>query len=1812
MSRTRKKSRRKLDTIANSVATVNNLATGQTLVYSDNAWSNGYPQGFGAYPVDITGILPNQTLVWNGTRWAPATATVSVTGRSYLGANPYLANVTGGDQVRLTGTGLAAVQSVVIDNNVVSVFAATPTALTITTPALASGFHVIYLVTAVNTYRVAQSLAAGTTIVLVVGTPDITLDSAAAYSNNLTITGGVGAVTISLSGTLTSFLTYLNGTVSGTLPRVSQDMSYSYTITATDGVQTVSAIATVTVKFIPILWVTPAGNIRTVSDAARTGFSFTLSATYRSSPITVFGLTSGALPSGLTLNTTTGVISGDIAGSISNTVFSFTVTAFTSDGFTSNARVFSITVNAAIVDTSLNAVPLLLKTSPVLTNLIVPDLSANGIAVTKSSAGSPATGSTGPYQTDGYWSNQFNGSSDYLQFPAGTAFAPGTGDFTLEGWVYVITHNTSQGNFFWTQSTPGTNYFLLTFGTSGAGWTAISSGVGPTISGPTVTINTNTWYHLAVTRASGTVRVYVNGVSGTAGTNTTDISNTSWTPTLGSYTHVSWGLWAGYVSNVRYVKGVAVYSGSFTPPSLAPLTAAGATSAACYPSTTNVNTTFAASNTSLLTCQSNRFKDNSVNNFSVSVIGAPRTSFNFYPTGFTAPAASLGAALFNNNFLSMTSSTNLTIGTSSATVEFWMYSSATDGFRRIVVSTLGAFSNGTFVIRYNNGTFIAGSGAVAVSTSTLPATNRWTHVAWVGTTGTSQTLYFNGVSVGTAAAYNITEAIQYIGGYYSVNGTEYYLGFISNLRVVKGTAVYTGNFSPPSNFLQTAGAASAASYTNTANVNTTFPAANTSLLLNFADSSYITASNGAQNNVFIDSSSNNFPITRTGTPTQGSLTPYWPNGYWSNYFDGSNSYIRTTGVSFTSPSFTIECWFYFTGSAANQSIYDFSAGLGTYGVYTAISGSIISTQFYSTNASGSLIGMISTPYANYLNQWVHLAVTFNGATYRMYLNGVSVGTPISSTTQIVTLTVLTVGGRSDSTQVAGYGWVGYVSNLRYVRGTVVYTGNFIPPTAPLQKTQFGNGGTTQAITETQTAFLTCQSYRFLDNSSNNFTLTPNSAPQVRPVHPFLLTNNYSAAAYGGSGYFNGTTDYLLRSFSSTTDGMYPQGTTYTFEAWIYLNPNTLDNIVYEVDAINTGSFGQWGIGVAGTTRTIGFAYRPTTGGTSVAVITGSALAANTWHHVALSVSSGSARLFLNGVQTGSTATISAISYTPGGASIGNLANGYTDGISRVFNGYISNLRLVQGVAVYTGNFTPPTLAPLTTAGSTSAASYPSTTNVNTTFASSSTGLLLNFANAAIYDAAAQNVVITVSNAQVSIAQSQWPPSSIFFNGGTSALSVPSSTAFGLGTGDWTIEFWIYLNALPAVNVTLVSMLTNISGAGFAPHIYYAAGSGIRYYTNSTDRINGAALASGVWNYVAVSKASGNTRMYINGTQTGSTYPDPNNYGAANPFAVADYAVPLAGGTVNGYFQDVRITRGIARAVTAIPTEEFPTIAANPLIVSGQTAYTTAGTYFWTAPANVTSVCVVCVGGGGSGGTDWSSTRSSTGGGGGALAWGNDIPVVPGVSYTVVVGDGGAGFTGSINSNGNPGGISYFISDTYLAAGGGGAGIHKGAGSSSGGAPVISASITSGGGGAGGGSTQPTGTFRGVGGGGAGGYSGNGGSASWGSNGTAAAAGSGGGGGGGSTSTSGGGGGGVGILGRGTDGIGGTGTGGGSGGSSGSSGTAGVQNGGGTGSPGVYGGGSGGHAKNGNPTGEWSVAGGSGAVRIIWGPGRSFPNNAANV
>lgn len=261
------------------------------------------------------------------------------------------------------------------------------------------------------------------------------------------------------------------------------------------------------------------------------------------------------------------------------------------------------------------------------------------------------------------------------------------------------------------------------------------------------------------------------------------------------------------------------------------------------------------------------------------------------------------------------------------------------------------------------------------------------------------------------------------------------------------------------------------------------------------------------------------------------------------------------------------------------------------------------------------------------------------------------------------------------------------------------------------------------------------------------------------------------------------------------------------------------------------------------------------------------------------------------------------------------------------------------------------------------------------------------------------------------------------------------------------------------------------------------------------------------------------------------------------------------------------------------------ISAEP----GGVLFTAAGQHSWTVPEDVTRVSVVCVGPGG--GRHQTAIQSS-GGGGGGLGWKNNISVTPGETITVQVGEAATPAAGTYGTD------SYF-KDTSTCVGASGQNSTSSLANGAGGTYV----------GDGGGNGGNGGTGRYSGGGGAGGYSGAGGVGASNSNNIAGtytgSSGSGGGGGGGGGYYAGSGGG-VGLYGEGASGAGGNGAtnglgagGGGSGGEDGTSYDA-------TSATASRYGGAAGYRVRGLYPGNGAGQGANGAVRVIWGTGRSFP------
>ena len=628
-----------------------------------------------------------------------------------------------------------------------------------------------------------------------------------------------------------------------------------------------------------------------------------------------------------------------------------------------------------------------------------------------------------------------------------------------------------------------------------------------------------------------------------------------------------------------------------------------------------------------------------------------------------------------------------------------------------------------------------------------------------------------------------------------------------------------------------------------------------------------TGTNLATNNQFLDSSTNNFTITRNGNTTQGTFSPFSQTG-WGNYFDGASDYLTlasNAAFSFGTGSFTYETWFYSTGttSAANV-FYDLSNanGAGSFSVFTT--GGVLYIRIGGTGND-----LTYTLTSSWINTWHHLAVVRNGTTLTVYLDGTSVAT--GTRAQDVTQSTPYIGDSINA--LAGYSFGGYLSNTRVVKGTAVYTGNFTPPTSPLT-----------AISGT--SLLTCQSNRFRDASSNNFTITTSGSPTVVAFSPFNPTESWSAATNGGSGYFDGTGDSL--TLPSNWNGVTFGTGAFSFEVWVYqLATNTDARILgasnFASDArIFFSNYGSTGFGIA-----TGSAWQLTTS---------TPIPLNQWTHVVVCRSGGTLSIFFNGVRQATSTNNNNL----------GLDTSYFIGAG---NWYLSNLRIVKNSTAY-----DPTQTTLTVPTS------PPTAITNTS-------LLLNFTNAGIYDATGKNDLETVGSAQISTTQSKFGGSSMYFDGTGDWLKTPSSTLWQFGTGDFTIEFWWYPNSL-ATYQQILSVIDNVgvTGAGqFA--ITYNTSLGLRFYINAgattIDQGSTSGWSAGQWYYIAAVRNGNTLTLYRNGTSIASGSVTGITIGANVPVYIGgEQYTPHSN---NCYLQDVRITKGYARTVTTSPTAAFPTL-----------------------------------------------------------------------------------------------------------------------------------------------------------------------------------------------------------------------------------------------------------------------------------------------
>jgi hypothetical protein len=795
----------------------------------------------------------------------------------------------------------------------------------------------------------------------------------------------------------------------------------------------------------------------------------------------------------------------------------------------------------------------------------------------------------------------FDGTTDSVRLPS-NAISALPGDFTLEFWIYLI-------------STTGNPVIYLVNATAALIIYVVSSKVVVRTFGTADlltsvdNIQINTWTHVAVARSGSALSLWLNGSRASGGTVTYSTAFPQGEIRIAT-NELDAQSTNGYIADLRLIKGTAQYNPSNTAITVptAPLTAVANTQLLTlqYDQPHNNHALLDASSNQHLITRNGNATQGSFSPFSQTGWG------NYFKTGTDA--------------ITSASSSGFAFGTGNYTIEAQIYWSGSSSEFQITGS-----SSNNFNLYINATTIGFYDGTSGITRTTTISKNTWLYIALVRSGG-SLTFYLNGSAVGSTTASSTNySAFQLIAGRNTTAGTSWADGYISNLRI--------------SNLARTISSTPTSAYTQDAN--TVFLLGNT--------------------NRFLDQGVNGLALTITGTPSVVAFSPFNPTAVYnpathgaSAYFDGTGDYVTVAdnpAFNFGNGDFTMECWVYPTASG---SLFSKRANNATYAPFSAgFDSSMIPSIYCSTNGTTWGVNLVSS-IAGRFNSWNHIAYTRLGSTFTIWVNGISGGT----STAIGTSSLMTNSTAVAIAATAADGnspMTGYLTGVRFIKGTALYTTAFTPPTAPLTATT----NTSILLNFTDAAIL--------DSTGRQVFETVADAKSSGVVTKFT----------GGSISFDGTGDALR--FIQSPYWNITSTTTHTIEAWVYHTGTTAKTICSNYWYQDGSSEYGWMFQILNTSSVLRFA----SAAASSVVASTTAVPTGVWAHVAATIVNLNVTFYINGVNAGGGGTVSSINYTN---TIPSVGAAYSNGgfNSGPFVGYINDLRITQGHARYTANFTPPT------------------------------------------------------------------------------------------------------------------------------------------------------------------------------------------------------------------------------------------------------------------------------------------------------------------------------------------------------------------------------------------------------------------------------------------------------------------------------------------------------------------------------------------
>ena len=671
---------------------------------------------------------------------------------------------------------------------------------------------------------------------------------------------------------------------------------------------------------------------------------------------------------------------------------------------------------------------------------------------------------------------------------------------------------------------------------------------------------------------------------------------------------------------------------------------------------------------------------------------------------------------------------------------------------------------------------------------------------------------------------------------------------------------------------------------------------------------------------------NGYKVTPSGDVSI-KATPFG-DGKSAMYFDGTNDKLVTAGnADFNldgGEEFTIEFWIN-PANTSNKNILAIKSGNNA---GRGLELSVVSNRLYSNispdNSNWSILDSYITDAGVYkANEWQHIAITmsrgetsYDHGRYRFFHNGVLVkDTGPASATDFINGTnshfIILGQGFNDS----GNFFEGYIDEFRYIKGTTsngsgaVYTSNFTVPTSRLTE-----------ITNTK---LLIHSDQIGTNKGNRYEMTYTGG--INEVH------NQSPFTNGGSWLLDGSNDYItLPTAVDRVPWNFGTGD-FTLEYWI----RPTGSGTHWSYNIGNGLATAWEIEEA--SNEITFRY---SGSGSYAAITHqtSISQGGTWYHIAIVRISGTTHIYLDGTKS---STGASTNFNLGQSDGSNLEIGRDRHNANTYTAaHITGIRVTKGLGIYTANFTKPTSAPTKT--------WSAATGIAANSDESKISYLVTGDEFYFADSATTGTTHTItptgsihSQGHKGVAPAlTWPASGkatgssgVYFDGSSDYLELSHASA--LGTGKFTIDFWLKFNRRDSTG-NYIPIMGNQQSTGTSNTGYFninlkkvGVAHNFYVYEDTTQNDSGHAVDDDQWHHCMVTRnADSYLELWVDGTRryiSGSTA--TTNYDSTELWRIGHD--DNQGYMYKGYLDNIRIVIG----------EDMTSVSTDPVYSANGTTYT---------------------------------------------------------------------------------------------------------------------------------------------------------------------------------------------------------------------------------------------------------------------------------